>query len=881
MTLPLQVHYRCAIATLLLGVFCPGAYSQSPEQEPLRLDGLAPAGTRGSLTESWASFRIDMRNTGGEPRDARVIVFYPEQPDIHYARDVHLPGHSMLTTWMTVGPAPEQGAGGHREVEYILYDRTGGHERVVHPAGEQKTRSRSVFYRHREPTFAILPPLEPPIPDLTTQVGEFPEPVVLARAARDAAGLSEYVTTIEDRFLPPVPEAFDGIDLVMLANDRLAGDPAGLQTVRRWVQQGGTLWVLLDQVDLAGIAPLLGDDFDLQVIDRVGLTTMQLYGASSEPEDRRDFDRPVDLVRVTVGATDTIIHKVNGWPASFTRTVGRGRILFTTLGPRGWYRPRIARDPRSRFEHFADSPIPLTPLAELAVRFNPRDTQQSIPADAFRDMLMQEIGYSVVGRRTAAIVFGVFLLALLGLGLWLRRSRRPELLGWFAPIAAIAVAGAFLGIGEVSRSAVPPTVGIVEVVDAVPGSREAAAMGVFALYRPTSGLVPLATNQGAMLNFDQSGLEGQGRQRVVTDLDNWHWENLNLPAGIRLGTFRSSVRATRISAVAKFGPNGLDGHLTTEPFREPADGLIFTPNRQPQPIRFGEKDAFSAHGEDVLPPGQYLNATVLTDRQQRRQTVYRQILGESFPKHWEGNNILLTWAEQSELPFHIESGDRLVGMALLAVPLEFTRPASDTPVTIPAAFVPYSRMLLGRRRPVPIDGSDDIEMELRFQLPPSTLPLKIERVRLAAKIRSPGRQFSVSGYGDSGLVPLFTADNPLDPIHLDIVDPQLLRIDPDGGLRLMVRIGGESKAPTAAQSPTPNTFEKGVPLKKDPPFAKEQTQGKEVDGQVKKGAPVKKDLPFGKEQPQMKEQIKTSSSDLFWKIESLGIEVIGRTAANR
>ncbi|HEV3437975.1 MAG TPA: hypothetical protein VG122_11475 [Gemmata sp.] len=800
---------------------------------------------------------MELTNTDTEGHDARVVVFYDNRPDVHYARDVFVPGRSTVSSWVTLGPAPEQQGQIHREIEILLYDRTGGQERLIRPPGTERVLSHPLFYRRRKPTIALLPPQAKADTASESERLESIEPLELARVFSEAAGMSESISVIEERFLPPVPEAFDGIDLLVLASDHFAVDPVSLQCLRRWVEQGGTLWVLLDRVNLAGISPLLGDEFDLQVIDRVGLTTVRLHAASSEVAEQPQVDRPVDLVRVTLGPTDTVIHRANGWPASFTRTVGRGRILFTTLGARGWYRPRTAHEPRSRFEHFPDQPVSLNPLAELAVRFQPHENPQGLPTDALRDMLMQEVGYSVVTRRTAATIFGVFLLALLGLGIGLRRSRRPELLGWLAPAAAVGAAAVFLGLGEASRSAAPPTIGIAEIVDAFPGSREAAAAGVFAVYRPNSGPVPLMTDQGGMLDFDHSGFEGQNRQRIMTDQDAWHWENLNLPAGIRTGSFRSTIRATRLSAVARFGPNGLDGWLTTEPFHGPTDGLIITAGGQALPIRSGDGDTFTARSEDALPSGQYLSAAVLTDRQQRRQGVYRQLLGESLPKHWQGRNLLLTWVDRSELPFRVESGDRVVATTLLAIPLEFTSLPADTPVTIPQAFIPYSRMLMGRPRSPPLDGSMGIEMELRFQLPLSVLPLTIERVQLSAKVRTPGRRFTVSGHGEKGLVQVFNAESPLDPIQININDPQLLHIDPDGGLRLTVTIGEENQSPVPAKTSPPV---KGSPGKKGPLGGKEPPGGKESANT---------------------EKVAIQSTDLLWKIESLGLEVVGRTAVKR
>ena len=826
MAIPQPIGRRAAAALLLVAACAPAAYSQ--EAEPLRLIGVSSGGVRATVTESWGVVRVDLANTGPDGREARVAVNYSRQPDVRFTRDVFVPGKTVVSTWATIGPAPDQGASFSRDIEVQLYDRTGGQERLILPPGKEEglVRARPLIYRRREPTTVVLAdPSGPGVADRPRSE----EPLTLVRSLREAVNLSEYVGVIPERFLPPVPEAFDGIDVLVLAGNHLAADPAGARAVRLWVQQGGTLWVLLDRVDPATVAPLLGEDFDIQVVDRVGLTTVRLHRLGSEPGvgGAQDHDLPVELVRVVPGERDTVTHVAGGWPAALTRAVGRGRVFFTTLGPRGWYRPRTARDGRPRFENFPDNPFALDPLAELGGRLHPRNEPPDAPSDALREMALQEVGYSVVGRWTAAAVFGGFLLAVLGLGFALRRSRRRELVGWLGPAAAVVAAAVFVALGESSRRSVPPTIGCVAVVEVVPGSSEAAAQGVAAVYRPHSGPVPLRTDRGATLDLDASGLEGQTRQRVVTDLDRWHWEGLSLPAGIRTGPFRATVRADKLSAVARFGPDGLTGRFDTGPFRVPADGLVVTPARDPLPVRFGE-NAFTARGEDALPPGQYLTIAVLSDRQQQRQALYRQLLGPYFPKHWEGRDLLLAWADWDELPFRVGEGDRAVGAALLVVPLEFERPPPGTRVTVPRAFIPYSRMVLGRPFPMTLGGSLGSEMELRFQLPPSVLPLAVERLRVSVKVRTPARRFTVSGHADATLVTLFDAENPLEPIVLDVTDPRLLRPDPDGGLRLTVKIGEQRQPEGAGQTP---------PRGKSPERAIDQE----------------------------------------WKIESLGVEVVGRT----
>ena len=81
--------------------------------------------------------------------------------------------------------------------------------------------------------------------------------------------------------MPPTEEAFDGVDHLIVASDRLADDPAGMRALRRWLEQGGRAWVMLDRVHPDTVAALLGDALDFEVVDHVGLTSFQIETQSA------------------------------------------------------------------------------------------------------------------------------------------------------------------------------------------------------------------------------------------------------------------------------------------------------------------------------------------------------------------------------------------------------------------------------------------------------------------------------------------------------------------------------------------------------------------------------------------------------------------------
>jgi hypothetical protein len=780
---------------VLLALASPAALrGQDAGEVPLRLHGLIPGGARATVTDkSTATFRFILDNLNPTPREARVVVFYPERPEVQYARDVYVPAMSSITSWLTVGPAPPQRGEFGREIHMILYDRTGGASRLVLPRGEERQRSRAVLYARRQPTTVVLADMPLPLPGEPEPEPAPPDAITFAQLTRHAAGLSEAVSQVDQGPLPPTADGLDGIDILVVAGNRLAEDPAGRAVVRRWVEGGGRLWVMLDRVEPATVAAILGEDFELAVVDRVGLTTVRLTRpvaatpviAPAEPP--RDFERPVPLVRVLPSPADRVLLLANDWPAAFSRPLGRGGVLFTTLGSAAWSHPRTPLDRPSPYPKLRDFPVAGQFVGELTGELFPVRESDPLAPEAFRPLLAEEIGYSVVGGGTAALILGGFVAAIVGLGVGLRRSRRPELTGWLCPAAAAVAAALFVGLGERSRRAVAPTVGVAGVVDPVAATGEANVAGLYALYNPSSGPVEVATRNGSVLGLDVEGLDGQTRVRVQTDTDSWHWEGLSLPAGVRTGPFQTTLKSGRVAAAARFGPDGIEGRLEAGTFRGVGDALVWTAGREPLALRLGPDGSFAATAADVLPPGQYLAGAVLTDRQQRRQALYRQLLAaKSAPA---GRDLLLAWADpDGVVPVHKE-GVRVVGSLMLSVPLEFEPTPPDTRVTVPRGFCAYRRVQEGAQMPPTLDGHFPADQRLRFQVPPSVLPLRVERATVFARVRAPSRRVTVAGVAGGRPVPAYQADAPVDPIRVEITDPALLQLDDRGGLLVNVAVG--------------------------------------------------------------------------------------------
>ena len=113
-------------------------------------------------------------------------------------------------------------------------------------------------------------------------------------------------------------------------------------------------------------------------------------------------------------------------------------------------------------------------------------------------------------------------------------------------------------------------------------------------------------------------------------------------------------------------------------------------------LRLQDDGSIASGANDALPAGQYLAAAVLTDRQQRRQEVYRRLFSRPPPPYFEGQTTLLAWTNGNIAPFVVEAGDRGVGESLVAIPIQFRRPEPGSRILVPFGFLPYGVNIQGR-----------------------------------------------------------------------------------------------------------------------------------------------------------------------------------------
>jgi hypothetical protein len=587
---------------------------------------------------------------------------------------------------------------------------------------------------------------------------------------------------------PSVPAFLERFDQMVIADRRVMKDTGLLAALRQWLHTGGRIWLPLDRVESDVVAALLGHATCVEEVDRVELCEYTIEDLTqvdaSDRHEKYEFEEPIKFVRVLTDCAD--VHcRVNGWPAAFWQPVGSGEVLFTTLEATGFSRSVNGRNTAA--------------LQSISRRlFEPRPSEVVAPR-ALESVLQEQIGYRVPQQRTVFLILGTNCVCLVIAGAWLARRRRLDRMAVVVPLVTLAAAGALIAVGRGNTRRVPSTVASVQVVQVAPDAGEAHVTGVALLFNQKTADLELGGREGGLIAPDDEAQLGEIRRFVWTDDERGRWQNLTLKSGAMQSVrYRKTVALpASVRVVGSFGPDGFGGRLWSEGLGRTMDPVIVSPPGHPLRVSLRPDGSFVSSVEDVLPPGEYLVGTVLSDSQRRRHRVLRRLLDLSdeipFPKH----PSLLVWTPRWDFGFGFGQGYTVKESTLCAIPLSIERTPPGSPFVVPASFVQVESAMgrLGRsalfnpRTGEWLEGWSTTEAELRFVVPRQVQPCRIERARLSMRLSIPSRTLEVSGYVDERRVVVDQWESPRSVVTLDIEDPDLLRLDEKGGMNLTLSVG--------------------------------------------------------------------------------------------
>ncbi|GIW96187.1 MAG: hypothetical protein KatS3mg110_4228 [Pirellulaceae bacterium] len=784
--------------------------AQDVDDRPIPLSVGSPAGARVYKPGYWAPVGVEVANPTNEPCRVTATFYFSLDPHVQYRRELYVPPNTKrLATCLIQTPRLEgrdiNEAQRYRKT-FDLYTIVADEQGDVLPGLTGELTRNSFLVKHLENISSAMFPNEGPLAE-----SAFPRAYDAAIALRLAAGLTRRIGEFAKPVFPDSIYELDAIQQITLHNNEPFQDGATVLALRSWLMRGGRLWIMLDQVDPANVQWLLGDQPAPLVIDRTQLTDFQLRSTDPNGEaEEQVHERPVEFVRVLVDQAE-VTHTVDGYPAAFFQTFGLGRVLYTTLGPAAWVRParryEIRPDDPERQAVFLARPA----LATLATRLLVPVEQMPWSASDWRSYLETRIGYRILDRTSVATFLGIYLVGL-GLIVWRMRKREQTLwragwlIGWM-----VASALPLAAWGWKLTTDVPATLGQGQLVLARPGSRDVLVQAGLAAFQHAPQTLPIRAGQSAVLTPDSAGLEGSVRQLIFEDTERWRWENLRLPAGVRMARLeavRTLDAPVRIEVT--FGSRGIEGRISGLPFGQAEDAVLLMPDGGALALHLDQDGRFWAGAEDVLAEGRFVAAALVSDEQRRRQSLLEAAVSRRVHTLFPKEPTVLFWGPPVPLALALPDRFQQFGTALYQLRFEWQRPPPGTHVLVPSALLRFSPAAVPGSRGVAttydphrrqwLRMATPSETWLRVQLPGPLIPLAVERLRIDGHIEAADRQVEllVRQPAENRVRVVARYDSPAGPFHADVRDREWIQPDSDGGVWVALHVSEHRRPSDAA-----------------------------------------------------------------------------------
>ena len=751
---------------------------------------------------------VRLLNSSDQPAEIVTGGYFEGAPLQRFGRKIQLPPRSVRIIGFPVVPTQDA----QRAIRW---------QSMLYSTAEE---DRGGLLRAADDYFIDAEGLPIPDEEMMAVIGDFLHPApnfdseidYLARVLHVATGNSKKVTELDVSEVPDMIGGLDVIDRIVLASDQIATCPTKLNCLREWVEQGGQLWINLTQVDVSTVKALFGDTISLQVVDRTSLTSVPLVQSGLDPANAtaREFDYPAALVRTLVDDV-RIVHEVDGWPASFVCEIGRGRVACVTMDNRIWMRLRTPAD-EAVPANIHTKYVALRPALELVNAWTRQTDPWPAADNLFEAYLESQLGYQIPRRSVIFSLLSAFCVLLLGTGLWLQRSdtsrmpddtestkassvgRRRERMVIIGPLLAFLTAIPIVVVGQAARSSVPPSVRMAEFVQINPSSSTMNSTGSAALFSPDSTVVSLESRHGHSLIPPRERLSGTMQQTLQTDHDQIDLPDFDINSGLQFFRTRQSTLLDKpVRAVVEFGPNGVTGTLQMGAYANPADVIIASRAQNVLAISMARKDKIRAQQNATLDPDVYISGALLNDRQSYRQDVYKSLLQASKTSRYPRVPTLLAWAEPTDPTVSGLEDFSVSANSLLAVPIEYRHTAPNTEVFIPSVFMTFDPVVTDNgglstaydpRNGQWREGSDHTQQLLRFTIPESVRPLKLNRVDVKIELTAPDRLVTLSAGGRDHQESFAEIDDGLGSYQYAITDPSLLATEADGSYYMRIHV---------------------------------------------------------------------------------------------
>ncbi|MEM6470575.1 MAG: hypothetical protein AAF802_13545 [Planctomycetota bacterium] len=769
--------------------------ANSADPTPTRVS-VSPSVVQRSSPGHWGALTVVGQNPGQSDREEIVSVYVGGDTSQQYSAKFIVPANSRRQTWMPIYlPEDVSNNGITIPMTYMRLVEQDGTESLQRSVTNSATTDRTLMLTEREINTGLIvdaPKLEWESKSSETRRA-LTELIEKGRSTTILDSMELPPITFPSSFLPDSYRALDELDQIVVAGDGLRNDTAGMTQLRRWLRDGGRIWIMLDRTDPQVIRELLEGDAEFEVVDRTSLNEFDLE--AREPLDptkvvsseRWESEIPVDFVRVAVPDVE-VIYSIDGWPAAYWQSVDGGEVLFTTLAGRGWLTAE-------------EKPTPA--YYRLSRRlFEPKSNVVDA-VSAMKPLVNENIGYQIPRLSLAAMFLGFNTIALLGAGLWLMSKRRLERLAFIVPVISFFAAGGLFVIGSRNTSSIPSTVATGQVLVVNRATDEVDVQSMHAVYCQSMDQANLlADSEGSIVPMDRV----DGIRRLTTDeTGRMRWKSPDQPPGT-VQTWRSETTLWNRSGLSLFGTFDADGfvgdlrgaeQLTVEDaliasFPSPSTAASST-------VLEGESGSLTvrAGSGDRLEQNQFISETLMSDGQRLRQQFLRDIHVAAESNFLANGPQLLFWTQQLSPALSISDSFENFETSLVSVPLSLRAPAFGVPFRIPSTFVSTESYAASKGLSSIFDQATDqwltdvtkpTESDLLFRFPDCLTGLKLTRVNVTMAIEASQRTVQMKGWVKGEPVVLFQAESPVGKLAFSIDNREALDVISNNGLLLTLSV---------------------------------------------------------------------------------------------
>lgn len=778
---------------LLAGLVVAVAAHVAVAQQPELAVGSARYGAAVYVPEKWALVYSTIENPGDADAQVMVVARMPAAPNVAYATEAWIPAGAKR---QIIQPLRIPQVQVPRDRNYATLDLKTS---ALNAAGTREFGRGDglISVVTRAPVVAVIMDNEV-YPEEAAAMATLGGPSMQdIEAEKEKKGTrrtlvfaNSMLRVIRDDACPATGVGWDAVDYVCVVGRDPQLDAAQLDALRRYIVSGGRIWIMADRVNPTFCRRLLGDDYTVEVVDRVQKHSILFETGRQRNQLEVDLgEQPVDMARVVADGFETLV-VADDWPAALTCDVGQGRLIITTVGARAWLDE----------DHWD-----LEPLRDLTTTLYRPVNRELLTTEDMASFAEGQIGYEIIDRDRIAVVLIAFAVVLLVGGLALAKFNRLE---WQAPGAiVIALIATFvimaMGKAHQSRSGTAPTIAGASWARADVDQQYAHVKGSIGFYSPTEIDLPITASRGGVVWPTPAKGAAGGMTMVWRGSERWEWKMPPLKPGvIQEATLQQTLPLTEPTyARLVLTESQVVGELQPGPFKGLSDLVLATPAGHMLPQTQGDTKFTIPVGQRPAADEFLAGSISVTEKQARRQDLYRALLN---PETRTRDNfypstemVLMGWASAVDNGVNYVDGAQRRDETLVSIPVSFVRPEPGATLTIPPQLIKRHWYRGPRAAAANIyDESTDqfiahrqVEQEfvLGFRLPVALLPLEFESLKLEVDMRASGWDLHLLPSFDGGEA-LAKRSNPNATATFELTDYEGFTPDDQGSIYVRCRV---------------------------------------------------------------------------------------------